>query len=332
MRKLLVLLGIVVFPALNWAVITDDLNTAKSSVESDYSTISQWFSEQLADGLAFHSQSGLDLPASVCGLLGFELGGSGGLSIWKLDVDKFRSLSTTAIDVTSAGGIDLPDKIGAPNLLAHAKIGLLGGLDVGGKGGRIAWSRDDGNARTDIESTVWGIELRKRLLGGGVTGVVLPDLSVNLSLNTASGSIKRSEGYNAVTPESYAGVSYTQTITSTTTWRSDWNIRSLGLQAVLSKNFIVVTPFLGVGVYKNMGKVNSSIETGGNIKLESTVPPASLENPLSLTGKGDKKPKDTNVRFLAGLELNITLLKIGLSANYGDGTYAVNSALRIQFR
>ncbi len=329
MKKILALAVVLVFSSFGWASSPEeDLQTAKNAVQSDYSTVSQWFSEQLSNGLAFHEQNGLDLPGSVCSLLGFELGVSGGGSVWKLDVDKFRKLPAKAIDVTSAGGIDLPDKIGAPNLLAHAKIGLLGGIDVGGKGGKITWSLDDGNARTDIESTVWGVEVRKRLLGGGLTGVVLPDLSVNLSLNTASGFIKRSEVYDRTTSGIiYGDNSYTQTITSTTTWRSDWDIKSLGLQAVLSKNFIAVTPFIGVGLYKNMGKVNTAIETGGNITL-SGIPTADL----SLAGKGDKAPKDTNIRYMAGLEMNITLLKLGLSADYSDGMYAGNAVVRIQFR
>ncbi|MFH1258794.1 MAG: DUF6588 family protein [Elusimicrobiota bacterium] len=329
MRKWLVLVVVFVFPAFIWAgTPEEDLQTAKDAVQADYSTVSGWFSEQLADGLAFHEQGGLALPGSVCSLLGFELGVSGGGSVWNLDVDKFRKLSVKAVDVSSLGGIDLPDKIGAPSLLAHAKIGLPFGLDVGGKGGKITWGLDNGNARTDIESTVWGVEVRKRLLGGGLTGVVLPDLSVNLSLNTASGFIKRTEVYEQTTPGIiYGENTYTQTINSTTTWRSDWDIKSLGLQAVLSKNFIVVTPFVGVGFYKNMGKVNTAIRTEGNIALTG-IP----TDPLSLEGKGDKAPKDTNLRYMAGLEMNITLLKLGISADYSDGMYAGNAVVRIQFR
>ncbi|MFH1282583.1 MAG: hypothetical protein ABII27_02855 [bacterium] len=314
------------------AGIIDDLNQAVSDVEHDYGLIGQWMSENLSDGIAKSSVGGIDMPAKVCRQLGFEFGLSLGGEVWKIDRDTFRGLNTRTIDVTTAGDIDLPDTIGMPAGVLHFKLGLPMSFDLGAKVGSVSRNFDEADSEFTLDNSVFGVELRKQVIGQDeLSGVMFPDVSVNLSIDGSNGKLEKREVYYKVSDVIYNNSNYAQTVRSTTTWESSWNTGQIGLKVVMSKRLAFLTPFGGFGVGKNFGDTKTSISTVGDLVLSPDLGPNQTKQ-LNIVSKSKDTADDVVLRFFAGMELNIALFHAGLNLSASKDAYAGYLNLRFEYR
>src|SRR3989338_1699507 len=297
----------VIFSSNAFAGITEDIATAKDDVAYDYGLISKWTSEELSEGIA-----------------SFELGAGATAAIWNVDTNKLRSLPTRTIKTSS---LDFKGAMGVPGILLQSKLGLPLDMDLGLKYGGYSFKLDEGNASFDASNTVYGAELRRQFFGKGLSGVALPDISLSLTYDAASGKITSSETYKETTPQSYGGNSYTQILDSTTTGETKWSTQSIGLKAIISKSLIFVTPYAGIAANKNYGNVDTTLTTKGTLTLDGV----GASGNLSTSGAGSKSPESFYMRYIAGLDINILLLRLNLNGELADKYYAVGLWTHLSF-
>ena len=314
----------VIFSSNAFAGITEDIATAKDDVGYDYGLISKWTSEELSEGIAYSAVGGANRPAEVHGIGSFELGAGATAAIWNVDTNKLRSLPTRTIKTSS---LDFKGAMGVPGILLQGKLGLPLDMDLGLKYGGYSFKLDEGNASFDASNTVYGAELRRQFFGKGLSGVALPDISLSLTYDAASGKITSSETYKETTPQSYGGNSYTQILDSTTTGETKWSTQSIGLKAIISKSLIFVTPYAGIAANKNYGNVDTTLTTKGTLTLDGV----GASGNLSTSGAGSKSPESFYMRYIAGLDINILLLRLNLNGELADKYYAVGLWTHLSF-
>ena len=299
----MVLLGVLVFGR----------GLVRADLTSDSAQIANWFSKEVGDLMAFQAASTHFLPGDTIGFPGVEVGVAGGVAAQKLDVSDFRALPFDTFENTQ---INLPKAIAAPLGPLHAKVGLPGGWDVGAKGGAASFDATSGGGKTKFTNKVFGVEVRKQLLGGGLTGVALPDLSVSVAYDRASGDLTRTQSYNAPLQNG-------QSLAADTSWKSNWKVGAVTARAVVSKKFFILTPFAGVGVSKMMGNTDTTVDINGT---------NSVTGPVAVSVKGSAKAKETVVHGLAGLELApAPFFKINVSGLAAKDHWAASLGLRVQF-
>ena len=115
-----------------------------------------------------------------------------------------------------------------------------------------------------------------------------------------------------------------------TTEHADWKTNSVGLQAILDKKILFITPYIGAAVNRNSGDINNSITTTGTAEVNGVA----TGDALSATGTSTDKARKWDVRGLLGVEFSfLPFVKLGIGGEYG-GTKNVagNVGLRFQFR
>jgi hypothetical protein len=286
-----------------------------ADLASDSQKSAEWFSEELGELMAFQAASTHFLPGNTVGFPGGEIGIAGGISAKTLDVGRFRSFTFTELDNKSSE-IDLPNKIGAPVGVLHAKVGLPGGWDLGLKAGSASFDRSDDDAKIDFSNKIVGVEVRKLLLGDGLAGAALPDLSVSVGFDRATGDLTRTERYSG---NALSG----GTLTANTTWKSEWSVGAVSARAVASKNFLIITPFIGAGVTKLTGDTDTTVlvdVTGGSSGLADAA------------AKGTAKAKKTLGHAILGFELSpLPFFRLNVSGLVAKDHWAGSLGLRAEF-
>ena len=104
-----------------------------------------------------------------------------------------------------------------------------------------------------------------------------------------------------------------------------------GVQAVLDKKILILTPYIGASANYNTGTINNSITSTGNPVLDNNTDTSTT---LSAIGTSSAKANKWDMRGLAGLEVTILpFVKLGLQGEYaGNKNMAGALGLRIQFR
>jgi hypothetical protein len=145
----------------------------------------------------------------------------------------------------------------------------------------------------------------------------LPDLSVSLAYDTASGDVTRTELYNG--PVAGGG-----TLNANTTWKSKWDVGAVTARAVVSKKFFAITPFAGLGVTKMTGDTDTTVDISVN--------PGSTPGLVSGVVQGSAKNKETLGHALAGLEISpVPFFRLGLGGLVAKDHWAASLGLRVQF-
>jgi hypothetical protein len=315
-----------IFTGKSLAAITQDLDTAKNDIAYDYGLISGWASQELSEGLAYSAVGGANRPADVHGIGSFEIGLGINGDVWNVDTGKLRALPTRTIKTAS---IDYKGTVGVPGILVQGKIGLPWDIDLGLKYGGFSFKLDEGKSSVNANNTVYGFEFRRQFFGKGITGVAIPAVALSLTYDIASGKIDSSQAYTETTSETYSGISYTQAVDSTTKGEIKWSTQSLGAKAIVSKNFLFITPYLGIGLNKNYGSVDTSITTSGTLSL--TGGGSSQSQSISITGSGSDSAGDSYVRYIGGFDINILALKLNLNGELADKYYAVGLWAHLSF-
>jgi hypothetical protein len=295
------------------------IDVARSEIASDSALVSQWMSDQMKVAVPFNSTSGNVIPHQVK-IFGVELGVEGVASDSKMDVDALHNLGTQVIDTTK---IDMFSRLPVPSILGQAKVGLPFGFDAGVRvGGLPATTLDKNQTHLSVNNTIWGLDLRKVLIEEGILHPF--GLTLGANFTCAKGSFKVSQPYKSQAPVE----GFTSSLMATGTGQTDWDTKSVGLQVLLHKTFLVVTPYVGLSANKNFGSVDTTITTSGTETISG------IGNPVDVSGSGHATPNGIDTRALAGLELSLLpFIRLGLYGEYaGTQNMAASLGLRIQFR
>jgi len=301
---------------------------AINQYQGDSNLLSGWETQQLRNAVPFNATAGNVVPKQL-DLFGFEFGVEGVISGTHVDEDGLRHLGTAIIDTNK---IDTVNRLPMPSILAHAKLGLPFGLDAGIRfGGIPSTSRDDGTTHSDVKNTIFGIDLRKKIIEEGIG---LPGLTVGANFTRANGSMDVTNPYTANGTTVVNGTTYNTTLNATGHDHSDWDVKSYGIQAILNKQILFFNPYVGASANRNTGSISSSIGTTGNLVMSDNAGNSSTQDLGAIVGTNSDGPNRWDVRLLAGFEFSILpFMKLGFQGEYaGNKNEAGALGLRFQFR
>src|SRR5207244_654150 len=111
---------------------------------------------------------------------------------------------------------------------------------------------------------------------------------------------------------------------------TEWETKSLGVQAILNKKILIFNPYLGASANKNFGDVSTTVTETGDLYFNGL---ATGQSPV-LTGSASAAAKEWDIRVLAGFELSILpFLKLGVNGEFaGSRKLGAGIGLRAQFR
>ncbi len=127
----------------------------------------------------------------------------------------------------------------------------------------------------------------------------------------------------------------TGTFNGTAQAGADISITTIPIELSTSWQILyLISPFMGLGVDINSGTAKSLAKVDGAISVSdnsNTLGNVGATASLDLGEKGE--PTATNGRWFAGLQLNMTLLKIyaQLNSGLGESTWGINAGLRLAF-
>jgi hypothetical protein len=301
---------------------------ARLTTDSDL--ISGWMTNQLKYVIPFNSTAGNVVPNQIK-LFGFEVGAEGVVSGTKLDTGGLHNLPTELVDSKS---IDTFSRLPFPLVLGHAKIGLPFGFDAGIRfGGIPKTDENSGNSRGSIKNKVIGLDLRKKIIDEGALKPF--GLTLGLNYTHADGSLDITNTYDSVqtTVDDNNGNPHTVAVNDgMTTEHSDWKTNSIGLQAILDKQILFITPYIGASLNRNSGHVNNSMTTTGTPIVDGSTD-ADPADALSAMGTSTDYVNKWDARALLGIEFSILpFVKLGLQGEYaGTKNEAAALGLRVQF-
>ncbi|MBI3552281.1 MAG: hypothetical protein HY077_07165 [Elusimicrobia bacterium] len=256
---------------------------ANPSMSGDFQNMMEWLSHEMAQGLGFTAGDTFDPPHEVTDKrLQPDL--SIGVGHLPLDRSKFPEPQTPALRDLGVGSI-FPKAVNFPNLAMHLRAGLPYRMDFAVRGANMTTPpgyKISANAPAKGQSNSIGFSLRKHFLGGED----LPLVSLGFHYNHVYGifnyntkfSINNVNGFSA--DSNVAGA-------------IQWNINSLGLNAVASQTFGHFTPFFGFGYNRVSGSVRASL---------LAIPDTPLIAQIS--GESSQKPEQNQGRLIFGSEMN----------------------------
>jgi len=217
-----------------------------------------------------------------------------------------------------------------PMVMGHAKIGLPFGFDAGIRfGGIPKTDENSGSSRSSVKNKVVGLDLRKKIIDEGALKPF--GLTLGLNYTHADGSVDISNTYDS---EQVTINGQQASITNgMTTEHADWNTNSVGLQAILDKQILFITPYIGASLNRNSGHINNSMTTTGTPVINGTTD-TDPADALSATGSSTDTANKWDTRALVGIEFSILpFIKLGLQGEYaGSKNEAAALGLRFQFR
>jgi hypothetical protein len=300
-----------------------------TQLANDSTLLSGWMTSNLKYVIPFNSTSGNVDPRQLK-LFGFEAGVEGVVSGTKMDVDALHSLPTTLVDTKS---IDMFSRLPFPMVLAHAKIGLPFGLDGGIRIGGIPKTTSNSGSRTSsIENKVIGFDVRKKIIEEGVAKPF--GLTVGVNYTHADGFLDLNNTYNSLTYTDGSG-NQAKINNGLTNEHAQWKTNSYGVQAILDKSILFITPYIGASINRNSGNISNAITTTGTPTVTpSGGAPTNTGDLLTATGSSTDTANKWDTRALLGLEFTfLPFMKLGIGGEYaGSKNVAGSIGLRIQFR
>jgi hypothetical protein len=214
--------------------------------------------------------------------------------------------------------VEVPERIGVPAGVLYAKVGLPGGFDLGTKAGGFDYKKDEGDASFDFKTKIYGVELRKRLLGGsGVSGAALPDLSLAVAYDRATGHLDTTDHYSGPLKGG-------QTLDADLIGKTDWNVGAVSARLLLSKTVLIFTPYAGVGVTKHTGKARTSLSTVGTL---------TSVGPVNETVGADSDANDSYGSLTVGGEVAFfPFFRVNLGAMFAKDKTAAGLGVNFRFR
>ena len=286
----------------------------EDSIRNDSQVFGKWFGQEIGHITAVNAVAGPVMPGEVHSLLGVEVGLSAVASSSKVDLDSYKNLPWTELQPE---GFDMPADIMMAMPMVHAKVGLPFSLDLGVKYGHIGYNNTDNGATSDVKNSVFGVEVRRRLMGEGVTGAVIPDVALSLAYDQANGDLSRTERYDTLLEGG-------GTLNADTTVKSEWKTGGVTARVVASKQILILTPYLGVGYSRLFGNTDTTINVVGT---------ASSSGLVNVSSKSKSKADDDILHALGGLEFTfIPTLKLNLGGIYSKNDWGGTAGLVFSFR
>jgi hypothetical protein len=318
-------LGMAVFAAAPLFPQQDLKNLQKAADE---------FSEALAKSLPFNAALGLNWADAYIGMFlpSFppHFGVGAALGYTTMDLSAFDGL-LNQFDLSVPDGFDL-GQMALPAYVTEARIGgFVLPFDVGLKFGAF---ENLGSSSASVNYTLLGGEFRYAILDGK-ENLLLPNLSVGVGLNYLSGSFTKTGS-----SLSFAVPSLPDLQLSDAKVKLQWETLALDFKAQVSKSFLILTPYIGLGAshawssagYTVEGKYPAGSPNRGDIN--SALKSAGVEG-VDFSGKGFStifEETGWSLRAFGGLSVNLALFRLDLTGlfNFFDGNYGVTLGARLQ--
>jgi len=251
----------------------------------------------------------------------------------------------TALGQTKPSALSGMDATGVP-LPSYSIEARIGGLflpfDIGLKGGFIPG---------DVKNMTGDFAVDYLMLGGDLRIAILkdealsPGLSIGLGYTYLKGGLyyKMSDISIATVP---TGVGTTSTVAlSKPKVGFEWEDSTIDLKLQLSKNLVIITPYIGTGLNLSWAQVGGGFYAtptiGGTAMTEAQMSYLKSNFPgnpalvnVSADGISAKYRQDAifGWRMFGGLSLNLTVIRLDLSAlyNFTSSTFGANVGLRFQ--
>lgn len=257
---------------------------AACSLGQDMTSIMSWLTQQTAQGLAFNAGSTFDPPNEMKPWR-MQPDISLGVGFLPFDKTKFPAMTCQTMADNDPGGM-LPNEMRFPNLTMHMRLGFPGRMDLGFRAVDMTTPKDYKLSPTttgDGQSNTLGAALRKHFYGGEED----PLLSVTFAYNHVFGYFNFRNSFEQVQA---GGTTLDGTINK---GRLEWDVRSFGLNAVLSKVYGKWTPFVGAGYNRIIGAVAGRLES--HWKTVAVSP-----NPI--VGDASGIPEPSQARVILGAQ------------------------------
>lgn len=286
----------------------------EDSIRNDSQVFGKWFGQEIGHITAVNAVAGPVMPGEVHSLLGVEVGLSAVASSSKVDLDSYKNLPWTELQPE---GFDMPADIMMAMPMVHAKVGLPFSLDLGVKYGHIGYNNTDNGATSDVKNSVFGVEVRRRLMGEGVTGAVIPDVALSLAYDQANGDLSRTERYDTLLEGG-------GTLNADTTVKSEWKTGGVTARVVASKQILILTPYLGVGYSRLFGNTDTTINVVGASTTRGNV---NVSEKSSVNADGDL------TQLVGGVEFTFfPMMQVNLGGLYAKDDWSATLGLRFTFR
>jgi hypothetical protein len=292
------------------------------------------FSDTMAKSLPFNSALGLNWADAYIGKFfpsvppHFGVGGSFGFTT--MDMPAFEKIAGFL-------GYEIPFDLASMYFPAYAAEARIGGFflpfDVGVKFGMLPQMGLWGSS-TKMDYILAGADFRYAVLDGNL---ILPNISVGLGVNYLKGSISSKVGSDsAFTFDSHELVLEKPEISLL------WDTLSLDFKVQISKSFLAVTPYLGIGASYAWSEAGYQVETkarydGSDInrdEINAYLNAAKLEN-MDIDGDTIStivKAQGFSTRAFGGLSLNLMVFRLDLTGlyNFVDSNWGGSVGVRIQ--
>jgi hypothetical protein len=252
--------------------------SANPSLTTDVTGMSQWLSDQMAQGLAFNAGETFDPPKEIKGYY-FQPDVSFGVGLIPFDKRRFPDMQTP--ELQNGGGAKLfPSSTLFPNAALHLRMGLpwRGDFYV-----RFADATTPPGYRisptmtAQVQTNSFGFGVRQHLFGGDY-----PVLTLGAHYNHLKGYTKLRGTFGVSAGGFTADDKFNGDIT--------WNLSSFGLTAIVSQSFGRWTPFAGLGYNYATGSVAVSLDLVSSTFL---IP--------DINGRGSQHPEQSSGREIAGV-------------------------------
>jgi hypothetical protein len=293
------------------------------------------FSGALAKSLPFNAALGLNWADAYLGKLfpsvppHFGVGVAFGYTT--VDFEAFDEL-LNQFDLSVPGGFDL-GQLALPAYVAEARIGgFVLPFDVGLKFGAF---ENLGTSSAAVDYLLAGGELRYAVMDGK-KNLLLPNLSVGMGLNYLSGSFSGSKSSTLTfsTPGGADSLSLSDLEVGL-----EWETLALDFKAQVSKSFLILTPYVGLGAthaWSSAGyRVEAKFDSNPDMSaINDSLKDAGVEG-IDFGGKGFStifEETGWSFRAFGGLSVNLALFRLDLTGlyNFPDRNYGLTLGGRFQ--
>jgi len=298
------------------------------------------FSGQLAKTLPFNSSLGLNWSDAYIGKLfpsmppHFGVGGSFGFTTMELpELEKLAGYFN----------YKLPFSMNKMFLPAYAAEGRIGGFflpfDVGFKFGYLP------------PVGLWGTSMNMNylLVGGDIRyavldGTILPKISVGVGLNYMKSGVGGKAGTGQEIGYNYEGTDYKLILTQPDV-NLKWDTLALDFKAQISKSFLIITPYLGLGgtyAWSSAGySVDATVTHDGNTlsqhdidDIKAFLSSAGLDT-MDVNSSGISsiiKNSAFSLRAFGGFSINLVVFRLDFTGlyNFLDSNYGATFGFRFQ--
>ena len=328
-KRKLIIIALLLFAGISLLAFGQDLKDIQKGVAS--------FSEDLSKSLPFNSSLGLNWSDAYIGKLfpsappHFGVGGSFGFTTMELPA---------ARKLAGYLGYKIPfdtNKMFLPAYTAEARIGgLFLPFDIGVKFGYLPpiglWGTD-----MNMNYLLVGGDIRYALLDG----TILPKISLGVGLDYLSGSVGGKVGNQQKI--SYGGNSITLEKPDV---NLKWDTLSLDLKLQISKSFLIITPYLGLGGSYAWSEAGYSVDAKVTNSSGLTLTQADIDMVNAYLNSQGLDGMDVNhtgissmvknsafgFRAFGGFSINLVVLKLDLTGLYSflDKNYGGSFGVRFQ--